>query len=91
VLRRVVNLENDDDLGIEGGLITRRKVWLHVEDHSADPFINCLGKEKERFYSTVIVGPCMTEFGPAFISVLSFQGYRDTTRWRAARNVKDVS
>ena len=90
VLRCVVNLEDNRNLGIEKFDLERREIGFCIEDQSVDTARQRLFNQKEWFDATIFIGPGMTEFSPAFVCVLQVQADRYTAGGRASRDVEYV-
>jgi hypothetical protein len=90
MLGTIVDNEYDRHLRIEARDAERRKVWLSIEDQPIGAIRHRPIDEKERFHTTIGVGPCMAQLGPALVSVLYFETNRDAAGRRTPGRIQYV-
>ncbi len=90
VLRCVIDLEDNRNLRIKELDVESREIGLRIEDQPVGAAGQWLFNQKERFDPPIFVGPCMTEFGPAFVRVLQVQVDSNAAGGRATRYIEYV-
>ena len=77
MLRAVVDVENDRHLRIEAAGAERREVRFGIKNQPVSAVRHLAVDEEERLHAPVSVSPRMAQLGPALVSVLHFERYRD--------------
>lgn len=90
VLRIFINLEYDCNFREKAFDVESREVGLGIENEPVSAGRKWFANQEERLDATIVVGPGMTQFGPAFVSILRFQEYRYASGRGAARYVEYV-
>jgi len=90
VLRAVVDVKNDRHLRIETGDAERQEVWFGIKNQPVSASRHGPIDEKEWFHAPVSVGPRMAQLGPALVSLLHFERYRDAAGGCSPGRVEDM-
>ena len=84
VLRVFINFENDCNFREKALDVESREVRLGIENQPVSACGQWFANQEERLNAAVIIGPGMTQFGPAFIGVLRLEKYCHAPGWRAS-------
>ena len=75
VLGIFVNFENDCNFREKALDVESGEVRLGIENQPVGACGKWFANEEERLNAAVVIGPGMTQFGPAFIGVLRLEKY----------------
>jgi hypothetical protein len=90
MLRGIVNAKNNRDLRIKAIDFEAGKIRFGIENQSVSAALDRLTDQEKRLYAAIRIRRGMTKLSPTFVSVLYCQGNRNTTGWRATRDVENV-
>ena len=74
----VPDFEHDTNLRIKGLNIEPIEIGFSVEHQTVDSGSEGLIYQKEWLDATIFIGPCVAQFSPTLICVLSFKADRDS-------------
>jgi hypothetical protein len=90
VLRIFIDLEYDCNFREKAFYVESREVGLGIENEPVSACGEWFANQEERLDATIIVGPGVTQLGPALVSILRLQKYCYATSRSAARYVEYV-